>query len=878
MSRNRTVLVGLAVTVVAAALLPGAASAAGGRTSAAAVDGPTLTETTRLAERRALVTGDRLYEMGTEDGLYPASGFHTRGEMGGFWSPPVKLLDGMWFRVGGQWLGQGAAASAFTAGHGWTRTSYAPVAGVTVQRTDVVPDGLRAGLVGLTLTSSTDTTVPLAMDAHSELMNVYPWGETVPSQTAYNLQDTGSVTDGALVFREQGTPQVANAEAHDYAAVVGSSLTPSGSALGPDHRGPQDPAVICPASGPNAPEQPARCDDTAYGKGTGGQLTYSVPVSAGTPRTVWFAVGGSDKGLTPARAAYQQALADPAGLLARKQAARAAVAARSTVDLPGDRLLQQSVEWSKQNLADSVQEAHDLRLRPVSAGKAYPAPAGTLDSVRFIGAGWPDYPWLFGTDGEYTAFGAVAGGLFEPIQAHLRSLRDVSEVVNQHSGKVVHEVVTDGSVYFGANSDPGNTDETAKFPSAVALVWRWTGDNAFRDDLYDFAVRNMRYVVTRLDADGDGWPEGLGNVERNGMGVEKLDNTVYTIRGLRDLADMAQSRGDGAVAGWATSRATKMEQAFEQQWWYGGDAKQYADSIDLTTDPSNDNTKIFQRHWIGLTPMDALLRKPGTAPAAPLASADHGQTALEQRQKDCYSGELGLFHTGTGPTSDPAGNKGPTCDSVVSSVQSERVVFSLNTAIMAVAQGNYGRMAADEQRRYTTANSRIQLDRSVWEQPGASPEIAPSPDFGANIDRKFTERSSVLQAWGSYGILWPVVAQQLGVSPDLGRGRLDVVPQVPDGQPSVAGKDIRLGSGSGAGSVDVTAARSGSTLTTTVVRRLDAALRIGAVLPSGAQVASVTLDGQPVSDYRVVKDQRGTQVLVDAGSARGTDTLVVTVR
>ena len=44
--------------------------------------------------------------------------------------------------------------------------------------------------------------------------------------------------------------------------------------------------------------------------------------------------------------------------------------------------------------------------------------------------------------------------------------------MNPSSGKVVHEVVTDGSVYFGADEDAGNTDETAKFPSALALAWR----------------------------------------------------------------------------------------------------------------------------------------------------------------------------------------------------------------------------------------------------------------------------------------------------------------------------------------------------------------------------------------------------------------------
>ena len=33
------------------------------------------------------------------------------------------------------------------------------------------------------------------------------------------------------------------------------------------------------------------------------------------------------------------------------------------------------------------------------------------------------------------------------------------------------------------------------------------------------------------------------------MGDEKLDNSVYLIRGLFDLADMARSKGDGATYG-----------------------------------------------------------------------------------------------------------------------------------------------------------------------------------------------------------------------------------------------------------------------------------------------------------------------------------------
>ena len=266
-----------------------------------------------------------------------------------------------------------------------------------------------------------------------------------------------------------------------------------------------------------------------------------------------------------------------------------------------------------------------------------------IPKVTFIGAGYPDYPWLFATDGEYTAFAAVALGQFEAIEQHLIALRDVSDALNNRSGKVAHEIVTEGSVYFGANTDPGNTDETAKFPSTVALIWRWTGDNRFRDSLYDFSVRNLRYIAGTLDTDNDGWPEGLGNVERSGMGPEKLDNTVYFIRGLYDLADMAAAKHDRATERWAKDLGDRLRARFDPEWWHA-ESSQYADSLEDKT-----NKPIQQQHWIGVTPMEVELTDGGAAVPG-LAPRDHGTAALAEREKPCFSGDVpfnrGLFHTG----------------------------------------------------------------------------------------------------------------------------------------------------------------------------------------------------------------------------------------
>lgn len=834
-----------ATALTAAALWPAVSAAA-----------PSLSVTDRLQDRRSVVTGSKAYAVGTEDGRFPAMGFHTRGEMGGIWAPPIKLLDGLWLGLGDpaspRWIGP---ARRFTSGYGHTRYELPNSGGATLERVDVVPDGRRGMLVGLRIGSpGRARRVAVSVDAHSELMGVYPWGETKPRQNAFNLTDSVTVVNGRLEFSERGRPPAQNTADHDWAAVVGAAPSPMATATGSGFRGPVARPVRCGVQGPGTAKPPERCDDTAYGKGRGGRLSYSLEVPAGGVSTLWIGVAGSDTGVDAARTELAALLADPEGALSAKVAEREGLAGRTRLTLPGDPLLARGIDWSKQNLADSVQEVSNLQIREVRAGKRYPAPKGRVDRVRYLGAGWPDYPWMFGTDGEYTAFASVALGQFEPIEDHLRALRDVSRVTNGSSGKLVHEVTSDGSVYFGANADAGNTDESAKFPSAVALLWRWTGDDGFRDEMYPFAKANLDFILRTLDSDGDGWPEGLGNVEREGMGEEKLDNTVYLIRGLYDLAELARSKGDRATERRSLRRADKIAARFERTWWLSR-VPGYADSL---REPRNQ--RLMQRHWIGATPMEAELTRDGSALPG-LAGPSHGRRALALREEDCYGDAFGLFHTG---------DKG--CDPAKSTAPAEKQTFTLNTAIMAVGEGNYGRLGPKQQQRFTTANRRLQLPRPE-EQPGAMPEIAPSPGYGASLAKPLNERAMVLQAWGAYGTAWPVVHQQLGVRPELGFGRLEVVPQVPGGQKRVAGRGIRLGRD---GSVDVAAGVSGNRYETTVLARLPVRLRVGVTLPAGKTVDGVQLNGKAV---RVSRRRTNRGLEVTAAAAPGaTQRLVVTAR
>ena len=41
-----------------------------------------------------VTAGNRLYMVGHQDGSFPELGWHIKGEMGGIWDHPIKLMDG----------------------------------------------------------------------------------------------------------------------------------------------------------------------------------------------------------------------------------------------------------------------------------------------------------------------------------------------------------------------------------------------------------------------------------------------------------------------------------------------------------------------------------------------------------------------------------------------------------------------------------------------------------------------------------------------------------------------------------------------------------------------------------------------------------------
>src|SRR6202166_5395836 len=95
---------------------------------------PTRSTTEDLAAKRYVVTGDRAYVVGTQDGNFPGMGFHISGHMNGVWAHPLTLLDSYAFFLDGSAF---SAATKFTAGPGFVQLDYPATSnGLQISRTE----------------------------------------------------------------------------------------------------------------------------------------------------------------------------------------------------------------------------------------------------------------------------------------------------------------------------------------------------------------------------------------------------------------------------------------------------------------------------------------------------------------------------------------------------------------------------------------------------------------------------------------------------------------------------------------------------------------------------------------------------------------------
>lgn len=634
--------------------------------------------------------------VGTQDGGFPPMGWHVPGEMGGLWAHPIKLLDGFWLRVDEELL---ARPGRFTTYPWGSELAYElPAAGLTVVRRQFVPDGEPALVVELELCARPGAVRTLTIG----------WVLCADLRPVWLGEQAGLAPGGSRAgFDPDLQALVVTDATRPWACLAGAAASPAAWRTGKAVRLPE------PALAHN---------------GLAVELIYEVVLSETGRTRLALTVAGCAEGRPAAVAAFCRVRSRHRRLLAAKQSRLQGLVRRAALSVP-DPALTQLFDWAKINFDWLVRRVPGLG--------------------RSIGGGLPDYPWWFGCDTSYTAFGLLAAG--QPDLA-LDSLRMLARLSDPATGRIIHEATTAGTVF-----NPGNAQETPHFIRAAWEAFCWTGDRPFLNEAYPLCRRGLLdWTLGDWDAPGDGLPAGGGIMEGTGLPVKAVDTAVHTITGLDALRRMAQVIGDREAVSRCRRWQSRLQAALEQFWLpaeglYGDvlaapaemaavlerwaavakDAAQQSHVRMLLNrvqaQPGGVERPWLVGNWVSACPLAAGL--------VPRARAKHALGRLESAE---FSSPWGLR---VNPYLEPN-------------------TMTISTAELVAAELAYGR---SEQ---ALALLRRMADALDYDMPGALGEFLP-------------EGGCFVQAWSGSAVTWPLVGLLLGIRPLAHRKRVLWRPQLP---------------------------------------------------------------------------------------------------
>jgi glycogen debranching enzyme len=447
---------------------------------------------------------------------------------------------------------------------------------------------------------------------------------------------------------------------------------------------------------------------------------------------------------------------------------------------------------------------------------------------RGAGAGMPAYPWWFGIDTEYAVLPMLQAGLFDQVRDTLQLLHRTSLASNpDEPGRVIHELSTTGVVH-----NRGNLVETPAFIRAVHQYWLWTGDDALMREMYSFCKQGLlEHTLGRNDSDGDLCPSGRSIIETLEMhaGFECIDVASYTWEALLRLADLASVVGDEKIIPGLLEKADTLGRCIREEWWLDDeglfadvratpqevrealeriehrasepgahpdmqrqarDARRLFGDALTSRDDSTEDLHWLLRHWVVLCPAEV-----------GLATPEQASRLIGRMRSAEFSDEWGLcLHP------------------------DRRSVMSINSGMLGLSAARYG---LNDQ---ALPIVRRLADALPYHMPGAISEALPN-------------QWCFIQLWSALGVISPVSECFLGIAPRAAKRFLRIVPNLPATWNHLAATNLRVGDTR----VDISAERHEAGARLRVEGDAsDYHLELGWVLPAGAHVGDVLLNGEPV--------------------------------
>lgn len=693
-------------------------------------DSPNISGKEDYLESPFVAAGDRVYMVGHQDGSFPPLGWHIKGEMGGIWNHPIKLMDGFEAQLITE---QGVLplenASTFTNYPYANKHTYTfENEGLLIERVQFVPDGKQGIFVQFILKNNGEDNFEGEFNfvGHSNLRPTW-LGER---SNMIDSKDSGSFEESHWVVKDSINP---------WYSVFGSDQSPLTSET---------------------------LSDSLKPNGASHSLTYAVTIPAKSETTLNFSIAGSYHSKEEAISTFFDILTSHHAMAAEKKLRYEQLAQQSKLTIP-DKQLQETFEWLKYNCDWLVRTVPEI---------------GTG-----IGAGIADYPWWFGVDSEYALKGYMAVGQDDIVEQTIQLLDSVSMVVNGN-GRILHEMSTNGVVF-----NEGNINETPQFTSLIWEIYKWNGDKTFLEKYFPTIQKGLKWLLEANDADNNLFPDGFGMMEIHGLDSEMIDVASYTQRAFSDAALMALELDQPELAEEYQEVADELKEKINTEFWsetFGSyadfigtdaqaltlieDALVRADTLnkpwaveelkatrqEILKNPSNKARPFVLYHnWVVNTPMEM-----------GIADSTKAITALDNAKK--FTNPFGVFVTGIDRDETAGEDEGSFQGSKVFSYTG--AVMTLPTGVQAVAENNYGRpdQALDYLKRMSHSFS--------YALPGSIYEV--SPDYGM-----------MTQAWNIYAFAVPIVNQFFGIKPMAHQKTVIIEPQMPSEWDNASLENVKIG-------------------------------------------------------------------------------------
>ena len=679
-----------------------------------------------------LTAGNRVYMVGHQNGSFPELGWHIKGEMGGIWNHPIKLMDSFDIEVDfdGTRVRLDKADKFVNYPFANMHEFILRDQNIKVERWQFVPDDTEGLLVQLHFENKSEFAqdFQLVFTGHSDLRPTWLGERT----------DMVNTKDEATFDPSLGAWMVKDTQ-NTWSVYYGANIPPLENGT---------------LSAKN--EQMTASNS----------LTYSISLGAKSTSIINFTIAGSYKSSVEALLTYKTIQNDWPQMAEAKKFRYQKLTSQSKLTIP-DKKMNQTFEWLKYNCDWLVRTVPE-----VGSG---------------ITAGIPDYPWWFGVDSEYALMGYMAVGQEDAVYNTIHLLDSVSEVINGN-GKIIHEMSTNGSVF-----NPGNINETPQFASLIWQIYQWNGDEDFLRTYFPTVRKGLDWLMKENDADGNGFPEGFGMMEIHGLDSEMIDVAAYSQKGFADASEMAIELGEETLANEYSKTAQQLKNKINEGFW-SEDFNSYADFIgtdeqvlhlikdaivraDTLNKPwaikemeatrdfikRNPSAKprpfVLHHNWVVNTPMEV-----------GIADSTKAIKALETAKQ--FVNPFGMFVTGIDRDESAESNDGAFEAPPIFTYTG--AVMTLPTGVQARAENNYGRPneALDYLERMTRSFS--------YALPGSMYEV--SPDFGM-----------MTQAWNIYSFAYPIIHQFFGIQPNAAQKEVVISPLMPDKWDEAALENVKMG-------------------------------------------------------------------------------------